>query len=238
MKKNQFKSAKKPEAPEETAGDTFHAVVRASLSAVPMVGGAAVELFTQLVTPPLERRRAEWMREIGEALQRLEQEKGVDVEALGKDEAFIDTIMQASQAAIRNSQIEKRAALRNAVINSALSLAPEIILREMFIGWIDELTVMHLRILKFFQSPNAWSKQHGCRYPDGISSSLEEVMLVAMPELNDQREVYDQVWRELNQRGLVNTSSLHGMMSPNGATADRAADLGNKFLSFIEEPEW
>ena len=57
------------------------------------------------------------MEEIGQGLLQLEREHGINVEALGKDEAFIDTLMFASQSAMRNSQDEKRTALRNAVLN-------------------------------------------------------------------------------------------------------------------------
>src|SRR6266571_8793264 len=94
--------------PKKTAGDAAHALIRAGLSAIPVAGGTAVELFQALVTPPLERRRDTWMREVGEAIQRLESEKKIQLDQLQKDEKFLDTLMQASGAALRTSQEEKR----------------------------------------------------------------------------------------------------------------------------------
>lgn len=228
--------AGKYEPPQEAAGDAAHAVVRAGLSAIPVIGGSAVELLNRLITPPLERRLVRWREEVGEGLRQLEQKRGVELEVLGQDEAFVDTVMHASQAAMRNSQEEKRSALRNAVLNAALPEAPEASLREMFIGWIDDLTVWHLRILKLFENPTSWAERHGIQYPGAFSRSLAQILEAAIPEMRGRRSIYDQVWQDLNQRGLVNTSSLQGMMTADGALARRTTDLGDAFLRFIEEP--
>ncbi len=44
-----------------SAGDVVHAVTKAGLSAIPVAGGPAVELFQFVVQPPLEKRREAWM---------------------------------------------------------------------------------------------------------------------------------------------------------------------------------
>ncbi len=59
--------------PEPTSGDTAHAIARAGIASIPVVGGAATELFNAIITPPLERRRQEWMIQIGETLRELEE---------------------------------------------------------------------------------------------------------------------------------------------------------------------
>ena len=53
----------KLQVPERSMADAAHALVKAGLSAIPMVGGPAVELFQYVVQPPLERRREAWMAE-------------------------------------------------------------------------------------------------------------------------------------------------------------------------------
>ncbi len=67
--------------PEPSTGDAAHAVARSGLGAIPIAGTAAVELLNALVTPPLERRRREWMERIGEGLRRLEDERNANLEA-------------------------------------------------------------------------------------------------------------------------------------------------------------
>ncbi|UUZ63272.1 hypothetical protein LP417_27235 [Polaromonas sp. P1-6] len=88
------------EVPESSKGDVAHALAKAGLSAVPFVGGPAVELFQLLVQPPLERRRQQWMQQVGEKLLELEA-KGLSLEKLQGNEQFVSAAMQASAAAIR-----------------------------------------------------------------------------------------------------------------------------------------
>ncbi len=73
---------KKYEPPERSKGDIAHGATRAILSVVPWIGGSAVELFQFVIAPPLERRRDEWMRLIGEAIRDLEAGRRVKPEDL------------------------------------------------------------------------------------------------------------------------------------------------------------
>jgi hypothetical protein len=41
---------------DKTAGDYVYAAVKAGLASIPLGGGAASELFTVVITPPLEKR--------------------------------------------------------------------------------------------------------------------------------------------------------------------------------------
>ena len=229
--------AEKYETPRPGKGDTLHALARAGISSVPYVGGAGVELFAALVTPPLERRRLEWMEEVGEGLRSLEAETDLSLEDLQDNDAFIDAVMSASQAAIRTSQAEKREALRNAVLNAALPSAPEESLQQFFVALVDEFTVWHLLILKLFQGPVQWAEEHNHDFPSMHTSSLSNTLESAFPKLKGRRSFYDQVWSDLNRRGLVSTDSLHGMMTASGALSKRTSDIGDAFLHFIEKPE-
>jgi hypothetical protein len=219
--------------PEPDHGDSAHAVARAVLDGIPVVGSAAVELLQAIITPPLERRRNEWMSDVAEAIREL-QRRGLRPEKLRDDPVFIDTVLSASQAAIRTSQAEKRHALRNAVINSALPGAPDVAIQQMFIALVDRFTEWHLRLLKLFQEPGEpYSQAGGAQlYMGGLSSVLETVY----PELTGRRSFYDLVWSDLNAAGLLNTSTLHVTMSGQGLLAKRTTELGDTFLAFISEP--
>jgi len=224
--------------PESDKGDAAYAAGRALLSAIPVAGGAAVELFQFIVTPPLEKRRSEWMKEIGQAVQNLEQNKGIDVEQLKSNDVFIDTLLQASQIALRNSQQEKLTALKNAVINSALPQPIEQTLQQMFLDWIDTFTVWHIRILNLVHNPPQWAIDNNKPLPQNIMSGGITIILEhAFPELARDPALYNQIWRDLHQRGLINTSAdgLNTMMTWNGIIARRTTDLGQKFLVFISE---
>jgi hypothetical protein len=136
--------------PEKSAGDVIHAVARAGLGMIPVAGAPATELLTLIITPPLERRRGEWMAEVGEALRKLEEQMGVVLESLQTKDQFVDVAVAASQIALRTSNKEKREALKNAILNSALPNPPEESLQKMFLSFIDTLTVWHLKLLDLF----------------------------------------------------------------------------------------
>lgn len=140
------------EPPTSSAGDKVHALAKAGIGSIPLVGAAATELFQMVIAPPLERRRQAWMEAVAEGLRRLEQEKGIDIERLKDNDAFIDTVMQASQVALRNSQQEKLDALRNAVLNSATPQPIEESRQQMFLNLVDVLTAWHIRILKLLSN--------------------------------------------------------------------------------------
>jgi hypothetical protein len=224
------------EVPAATAKDRALVVVRAAIAATPVAGGAALELFNALVTPPIERRKAEWMEAVASELQRLAQKQVFSLEALLENEQFIDTILEASQAAIRTSSSEKREALKNAVINSASPNPPEESLQKIYIRLVDELTEWHLRILALLHSPETWFTQRDRQAPQfAVTSSLNALLEKAFPELVGRREFYDYVAKDLFLKGLLTTDGLHGNMSATGAYQSRSTDLGKGFISFVSE---
>lgn len=217
----------KLEPPKASKGDAAHAITKAGLSAIPVIGGPAVELFQHLVQPPLERRRQEWMTSVGEKLKELE-DRGIDIGKLGQSEEFISAVMHASQIALRTHQEEKREALRNAVFNIASGQSPGEALEHMFFDWIDSLSLLHLQILKLFQAPTPPPKMS----MGGLSSVLE----YNMPQLKGHAHTYGQVWKDLYSRGLVNTEGMNTTISGQGLAAKRTSEIGDAFLRFIEEP--
>jgi len=229
---------KKFAVPPATVGDQLHAIARAGIGSVPVVGSAGVELFAQIIAPPLERRRAEWMEEVGDALRSLEDQRRITPEALSADEEFVDTVVQASQAATRTGEKEKRLALRNAVLNTALSQAPIASKRQLFLRFVDDLPVWSLRMLRLFADPLQWYQENG-RQPRQfvLSSSLEAVLHHAFPELQSEEALCNQLMKGLYNEGLIGTGSLRVMMSADGAYQQHATELGNELLKFIVEPD-
>jgi len=92
---------------------------------------------------------------------------------------------------------------------------------------IDSFTELHIKVLKVFQSPST---------PPNLSmGGLSNVLVYNFPELNDQRDVYDQIWKDLYSKGLVSTSNLHTTMSGHGLMAKRTTKIGDQFIAFIED---
>ena len=79
--------------PKAGKGDAAHAVVRAGLGTIPVAGAAATELLNAIVTPPLEKRRQQWMEKVGEALREIEASKGIKLEDLQNNDVFLDIVL-------------------------------------------------------------------------------------------------------------------------------------------------
>lgn len=218
--------------PQPTAGDTAHLVAQSILSIVP----GAAELFEYFISPPLEKRRQQWMEEVGQVLHDLEANRGIKIEELQSNDDFVDTVLHITQIALRNTREEKRTALRNALTNAALPNPIEQSMQAIFLGFIDVFTVLHIQILELFHEPanQLVLKDYGHRKEliGGLAVLLEKVF----PELRGQSALYDQIWNDLYSRGLVDTESLHTTISQKGILASRTTKLGKAFVKFIKEP--
>ncbi len=224
--------------PKATAGDHAHTSVRAGLGLSPVAGSVLTELFQKLITPPLEKRRQQWMESVAEGLRQLESQQFLSIEQLSNNDVFIDVVMTASQAAIRTSQEKKREALKYAVLNAALPNPPDESRQQIFIGLVDSLTVWHLRILRFFSDPaKAFEEQSKTPPQYSIGGSLSQLLTAAYPELANERELYDLIGKDLYGKGLMGIDGFHGTMTGRGAYEKRTTVLGEQFLEFISEPK-
>jgi hypothetical protein len=222
--------------PKEDYGDHLHTLARAGIASVPLIGGAAVELFNTIIAPPIIKRRNEWMEEVAERLQRLADEDRIRLDDLKDQPVFIDSVLQATQAAIRSHQQTKREALRNAVLNAALPGSPDSSTQLMFISFVDRFTEWHIRILALFSDPPGWARKNGTAFPEIMAGGLSHILFNAFPELKDREPFYRQLWTDLNASGLINTPSIGGTMTWSGLLAKRTTSFGDQFLRFISDP--
>jgi hypothetical protein len=223
--------------PKASLGDAMHTIVKAGLSAIPVAGGPAAELFAALIVPPLTKRRDKWVQTIADGLKALEEKiESFSLESLQDNEAFTTTIMHASQVALRNHHEEKLEALRNAVLNVASGNAPDDNLQLMFLNFIDSLTPWHLHMLRFFQDPIAYGKARGINHSNLYSGSIAQTLERTFPELRGQRAFYDQIAKDLFARGLIDIESLHTTMTASGTLSKRTTEVGDCFVAFITSP--
>lgn len=225
-------------APKTTKADVVHTAAKAAIAAVPLVGGSAAELFSLIITPPLSKRRDEWIESIVEGLKNLEDRlDGFSVENLKDDDSFTTTVLYASQIAVRNHQEEKLKALKNAVLNSALHNEPDDDLQAIFLGYVDTSTGWHLRILKFLDDPQDWLSQNGIAAPNIHMGATSTVLETAFQDLRGKRPFYDLIVKDLHSKGLLGVDSLHTIMSASGVMAQRTTPFGKQFIDFVSEPE-
>jgi hypothetical protein len=221
--------------PQQKAKDVVYALTKGAVGAIPIVGAPASELLSVLIASPLERRREQWMNDVGERLRILEADGKVDFQKLQQNELFVDTVVQATYHAVKTSETEKITCFKNVIEKTALGESPEKTISQVYLNLLDRYTVWHIKILMLFDDPAEWFKFHGITRPNLMMGGLSHVLLAAFPELGSRRFLYDLIWAELERDGMHNSGSLHTMTSGNGMFENRTTDFGKGFLNFIRE---
>lgn len=205
--------------PKQKASDIAHTIVKGGLGAIPIVGAPAAEIFNLLVSPPIEKRKNEWMEKISQRLIDLEAKQSGFIESLKNNDTFINILLSASQSAIRNNHKEKLDALENVVINSALPDAPEEVYQQIYLSLIDDLSTMHVKVLKETSGT--------------ITNTTEELFLSRVfSDFLAQKELYLHVWNDLLSKQLI-----HVMKNANKALNISRTKLGNGFINFITKKQ-
>jgi len=187
----------------EPESETIHRLTRMGIGLIPVVGGSLLEVFNSILESPLSKRRTETMIQLGEVINDLI-EQGVVTEAgLQANDAFISTVAEVCAISLRNHQSEKLEALRNAVRNAALPTCPSDDYRQMFLNYIDQFTVTHLKILRFANDPTAWFAATGTHFPGYKSGDIKDVIDAAIPELQGHSELRDAIWSDLALNNLI-----------------------------------
>lgn len=219
--------------PKKSIGDTSHAVAKGILSAIPNIGGSLSVLFESIFTTPLDKRKKEWFQSLADAIEELTKKvDDITPESLSENEIFISVSMQATQIALRNHQQEKLNALKNAVKNSASSISIDENKVLMFTRIIDDMTPLHLKILKFLNNPRIIEKELQTRTSSNVRTHYGNNMNIWQeyyPELNSSRELITQISKELYVKGfLYNENALH-------SSEKSTSNFADEFLAFISE---
>lgn len=219
---------------KNTVGDLTHSIVKGGFGTIPIIGSLASEIFGLIVTPPLEKRRVEWMNEVADKLKELESNQKINFNELAENDQFIDIVLQATTFALKTSERKKIDCFRNAILNTATGESPDKIKSQIFLNQLDKFTVWHIIVLAFIDSPRNWFKKNGKTPPNYISGSIYTLIIEAFPDLRNQDELLDIIWDDLKLTGFHKTGSLKTMMTGDGVLSDRTTTFGKEFLNFIK----
>jgi len=221
--------------PSETGKEVAAGLTRAGVSLIPLAGGPLAELIDLVLQPMIHRRRDQWLQHLAAAMDEL-RANAVDIRTLPGNDLVATVIVNTTAAAARTHEDEKLRALRNAVVNSALSLGPDEHTQMMFLRFVDEFTALHLQLLAYLRHPGGWYETNGIPRPDIYMGSRSHLLEGAFPELRGRADFYQQVLNELGARGLCQPGMLSGMVSAQGMWDPATTPLGNRFLGVISRP--
>lgn len=223
--------------PERSGEDIIHAIIKGSISSIPLGGALVAELLSQVITPAYERRLVDWIKTIAEGLNKLENKfERFSKNQLETNDLFISVFLQATQIAIRDHQKEKLKALKNAVLNSCILDSVEESKQLMFLNMVERFTDWHIMILKFLQEPREWMHKNDIKKPDWKAASQAAVLEYCFGELKNQNEFYDSIVKDLYNDSLIKTDSLHGEGGSGIMFEPKTSIFGNELLSFIISP--
>jgi hypothetical protein len=226
--------------PKPTLTDGAHLATKALLSGIPCVGGPTAEILAAIVHPPLQKRLEQWREDIAAAIRKL-QDSNFEIDALLQDEGFATMVIQATVVVLRNHHQEKREALRNAIVNTALSTQGASDLHLAFVRFVDELSPAHVRLLraiKYREREIAPLKS----YPEIYHRISEEALG------KTSADFFKMYCLELEARGLIRISpdidDFPGIYEASAFVSGAGEDLpricisevGANFLAFISDP--
>lgn len=208
-------------------------VFKAGLGAVPFGGGLA-SLLSDYIPSSRFRRLEDFAAKVAEDLKRLEDR--VRVEYLHTDEfAFI--FEKCFRGTAENYQKERLEAFRGILVNSALSTDLATEEQEFFLNLVNNLSVVHIRVLSFMAKPKEYLA--AADIPEGqIRGGFSTFMPIALPRI--PVDVIRLSFEDLYRYGLTTTdSSIFGTMtSASGLRllGDRVSKLGHRFIDFCTVP--
>jgi hypothetical protein len=203
---------------------------------LPVVGSAVGAYWATFLGSPLEERRDAFFQHMHERILFLEEHRGIDMESLKANDVFMDALLQIIPMAVRTSQNEKHNAFRNALSNIAVQMSSDDTQTHIFIRLIDSLSVAHIKVLKFFDSPREWLQNHKLDPPYGGANTLR-LLNVAFPDF-ENKDLFRVILEDLKNNDLiVNDFSIRTIMNATEVARRRSTWLGKEFLDFISFEE-
>lgn len=218
---------------DKTAEDWAQALTKGTASAVPFAGGVLAEVVEMFWTPSLAKRRDEWLQDLAHHVEALSQ-KHDDLKRRLNDDAVLTVAIRAARAATSTHEREKREALRNAVLNSALRVEADTQIQQVLTELTDRLTEAHLQMLALMADPSGWYERSGLERPSFTIGAPSMLVEQAFPRWN--KEFYRLIADDLVRAGLLN-DNLNTTMTAAGVFGNHATGFGRRLLRFITEPE-
>ena len=166
-----------PGFPTGTATDLAYAAAAAGVSAVPVVGGPAVELVQAVFGPPLAKRQQRWFEELADAVRILQ---GHDVPLDSAE--FVTAVTQASRIALGTHLDEKIAMLKAAIIHAAFPDRPTDIITARFLRFVDELDPEHFVLLAYLHDPAGHFVSNNIPKPNVLMGGTGSIFAEAAPD--------------------------------------------------------
>lgn len=162
----------------------------ASIAAIPVIGGSISILVDKYLPSELEKRKNKLIEQFDQDIEDIKSK--IDPARL-ESEAYITIFFKVFKNAIEEHNQEKIKKFRAILKNTALSVTienPEI---EFYIKLVNELTITHLKILRFIYNGDFYDRVTYIHLTE--DSALQELCVIDLERLNliiiDKSTVYN-----------------------------------------------
>lgn len=205
-------------------------IVKAGLASAPFCGGIA-SLMSDYIPSRKFQRLEKFARDIAADLSALKEK--VQEERFNTDE-FASVFEKCFRGAAENYQKEKIECFRSILLNTATGSVLLDDEKEYFIGLLNSLTVLHIRILKFMVYPREYLRENSIS-EDRITGGFSDFFPVAIPGI--ALDVIVAAFSDLYRLNLISSGPVvfATETSSNGLRllGNRVTELGSKFMGFI-----
>jgi len=228
---------------KDIIGKAVIATTKGAVGAVPVVGSFLSEYINLATEAIATKRLKEWQDMIEEKLSKIE----CEISQIASDDFFYSCVQTATVGALKSYQTEKREFFANALYNSLVmpDLAEE--KKLIFISLIDKYTLLTFKILKCFsennyqkyvdklQKENNPNPRNMIRTTVVLGTEKPMAYLIdELPELSNERQLAKTIVSQLINDGLIEDVDFNMPVSPVTNRRKRTTDLGDDFLTFIQ----
>lgn len=226
---------------KEPISEKAHDVINVLITLIPYGDGIVEKLFNKAWKSPAKARLEKWMFMVTDAINEIYKFHQIDLELLLENEKFIDTFIQASIIAIKHHEEEKLLALKNAVLNSAISEFGIPQKEDVFLQIIDLFSIWHFKMLEFYQAPMSFIKSRN--FEGEKSEGMFFYLKLAFPLLSGEGDFLKLVFSDLKGKKLIINDSPYELRftlpekqgGPIEGISKCTTTLGDELLGFISK---
>lgn len=213
----------------------FINIFKAGLASLP-IASAFASLLSDYIPSSKFKRLEDFAKQIAEDLKRLSDR--IETDYITSDE-FAYMFEQSFRGVAQNIHKEKIEAFRGILLNSAIQKDIVQEEKEFFLSLVDNLSIVHIKILKFMAFPNEYINELGLT-PQEIRGGFRGIFRTIMPEFSNDTSIVELAFGDLFQKDLISTdkSIFHTMAASQGLSlvGNRVTDLGRRFIEFCKTP--
>lgn len=214
--------------------ETIVNIFKAALATAPFCGGIA-SLMTDYIPSSRFRRLEDFAQQTAEDLR---QQSALIDESYLKTDDFAFMFERCFRGAAVNPQREKLNAFRGILINSAIRQDMSSEEKEVFVNLADNLSTLHIRVLKFFSDPVSYLKAVGIP-AEQRQGYVWQILEVALPGV--KLEVIWLIMKDLARLGLLNPfdqMTFSFIITGEGLAflEPSPSELGKDFVNFCASP--